>query len=312
MRIVDFKKPKNLDEVCFMTSELGEKAIIMSGGTSFQFLTEDTERVAIDVNSAIPKGINTDKSFFKIGATTTIADLQEYSAYGWVLNNVANKLSTQPIRNMSTLGGNVARIFPWSDFPVALLALDAQINVSDETEKKNIPKPIYSSKLEQKCQSSSEHSTSHNKNGLAYKAEAFFKQQPAHLLKNKTLITSIEVPIVPNGSGFGYHKEVRTSGGLSTLTVAAYLKYNKNIITDVKIAAGAALGLPVRLKAIEEALIEKSANNISFEEIVPVLIHNYPWKGKEGASNEYAQHLAETIIIDVLKESLLDAEGGTK
>ena len=281
MKIVDFKKPETLNEAHSMISEPDKKTVIMAGGTSFQFLSEDSEKTAVDINSVLPKGISAKNNNFTIGAATNIVELQEYSAQGWVLNNVAVKLSTQQIRNMSTLGGNIARVFPWSDFPVALLAVNAEISVNNGSEK-------------------------------TYSSEDFFNQQPAHLLKNNVLITSVQVPIVSEGSGFGYHKEVRTTGGFSTLTVAAYLKCDNNIITEVNLAAGAALGLPVRLKAIEEALIGKLAEFSSFEEAVPSLINKYPWKGKEGASNEYAVHLAETIIIDVLKESLLHAKGGIK
>ena len=281
MKIIDFRKPETLNELHSIVSELGKKAVFMSGGTSFQFLTEDSVKTAIDVNSVLSKGINADKNYFTMGAAIKIADLQEYSTQGWILNKVAVKLSTQQIRNMSTLGGNIARVFPWSDFPVALLAMNAQISVNDGSEK-------------------------------TYSSEEFFKQQPAHLLKNKALVTSIQIPKISEGSGFGYHKEVRVSGGFSTLTAAAYLKCDSNIITEVNIAAGAALGLPSRLKAIEEALIGKSAEATSFEKVVPPLISKYPWKGKEGASNEYALHLAETIIIDILKESLLHAKGEIK
>ena len=278
MKIIDYIKPKTIDEAFALMKQQNASNIIMSGGTSFQFLPDDIEKTAIDINAVLPKGIKAGNSSFTIGAATTIVELQEYSSSGWILNRVASKQSTQQIRNMSTLGGNIARVFPWSDFPVALLALDAQILVSNGT-------------------------------GQVFSSDYFFKRQPAHRLKNKTLITAIKIPKLSDDSGFGYHKEVRTSGGFSTLTIAAYLNCKNNVINEIKVAAGAALSLPIRLKSIEEALVGKPADNSSFEKTVPSLIKNYPWRGKEGASNEYSLHLAKITVIDALKESLQYAKG---
>ena len=279
MKIIDFIRPKTVEEAVSLLHKLGSKAILMAGGTAFQFITTDAEKTAIDMTSLNLKEIILKDNTFKIGALTTVTELREFSEKGWVLNRVAKKFSTQQKRNMSTLGGNIARIFPWSDFPVVLLALGAEIRTFDGKNKKT------------------------------FKAEDFFKQQPARLLGDKLIILDINIPALNCGSGFGYHKELRTSGGLSTLTAAAHLTSEDNIIKDVKIAAGAALGLPTRLTVIEDELKGKPAEQNIINEVVESLIKQFPWRGKEGATDSYAQHLAEVIIKDVLMEALKYTQG---
>ena len=282
MKIIDFTKPVSIEETCSLLKQLGSKAIVTAGGTAFQFKTGDAEKTAVDINSLDLVGIETRNNSFCIGALTKISEIQSFSNSGWVLNKVAKKLSTQQIRNMCTLGGCIAQIFPWSDFPVALLALDAEIN------------------------------TINSKGSKAYDALDFLKQQPAKILKNQTLITDICVSKVSASSGFGYHKEVRVSGGFSTLTVAAYIEVENNTISEVRVAAGGALGLPIRLTAIENALKGQSADSSLFNDIVPRHAQNIKWQAKEGASDEYTAHLANTIIVDVLNEALKESASEVK
>ncbi len=282
MKIIDFTKPASIEETCSLLNQLDSKAVITAGGTSFQFKTGNAVKTAVDINALNLAGIEVREDSFCIGALTKIAELQNFTNNGWVLGKVAKKLSTQQIRNMCTLGGCVAQVFPWSDFPVVLLALDAEIN------------------------------TVNSKKSKAYRAHDFFKQQPAKILNSKTLVTDICISKVLDSSGFGYHKEVRTSGGFSTLTVAAYIKIDNNKIADIKLAAGGALGLPIRLTAIENELKGQRASSSLFNDIVPPHAQKIKWQAKEGASDEYIAHLAKTIIIDVLNEALKESASEAK
>jgi aerobic carbon-monoxide dehydrogenase medium subunit len=282
MVISDFIKPKNIEEAVTVLHQLGSKAVLMAGGTAFQFLTTDAEKIALDITALGLKKIKQNNGSYSIGALTTISEMQDFSDQGWMLNSVAKKFATQQIRNMSTLGGNIAQVFPWSDLPVALLALGAEITTFDGVTD------------------------------TVHKAENYFKKQPARLLNNKSLITYISVPAVTDNSGFGYHKEVRTSGAFSTLTAAVYITCENNVIKDVKLAVGAALGLPKRLTAIEDELKGKAADKTIVDEVIKSLVSSYSWKGKEGTTDSYAAHLAGVIITDVLTAALQNAKGEVK
>ncbi len=278
MRIIDCKRPKTIDEAHTMLQEFGKSATIITGGTAFLFYKDNAEKTAIDITALKLDGIDYTDDSFSIGATTRISELQNYSHPAWVLDKVAKRMATQQIRNMSTIGGSVSQVFPWSDFPTPLLALNAGITVESKTPK-------------------------------TYSASEFFENKPSEILKDNGIVTSINIPAIPKNGGFGYHKEVRVSGGLSTITSAAYIQIKDNKIEEVKVAASASLPFPIRLKALEEKLINQEAKSSTFDDIVPKLINEYRWMGKEGSTKEYATHLAMTVITDVLNEALLQAKG---
>lgn len=282
MKIVDFVKPKSLDEVVSELQKLGDDGIIMAGGTAFQYFTKDTEKIAIHLDLDELKRIEFDGKMFKIGALTTISDIHNYKSQGWCFDGIADMFWTQQIRNISTLGGNLVQIFPWSDYPVALLVLDSEIITYNGKEK-----------------------TSH-------KPEEFFKQQPSKILKNESIITEVNVHKIEKDTGFAFYKEMRTKVSFSIMTIAVYLKCKDGKLYDVKIAAGAALGMPKRLYDIEKELNGKSADKETVIKTVCSTAGKYSWKGKEGHSDEYAAHIAEVAICDTLEKAISKAKGEVK
>ncbi len=120
MKLVDFRQPARADEARAALKELGDSAAPIAGGTSMVFLPGNEEKVAVDLMRLGLDGIRRENGAFRVGATTRLAVLQKHHEAGWVLDRVAVHLASQQIRNMSTIGGNIARVFPWSDFAVAL------------------------------------------------------------------------------------------------------------------------------------------------------------------------------------------------
>src|SRR5690606_16923453 len=139
--------------------------------TSHAFMKGDDEKVAVDLGWLGYDRISPRPGGFSIGAMTRIADMQHYHAPGWVLDRVALRFVSQPLRNMTRIGGNVARVFPWNDFPVALLALGAEMVIAADAE-------------------------------TTMPADMYFKGQPARLFKPGDLLVDIRVPAVVPGSGF--------------------------------------------------------------------------------------------------------------
>jgi len=154
MKVVDFVKPESVEETASVLHELGHKAALIAGGTSFQFSKSEAEKTAVVLDIESLKGITKESNSFVIGALTNISDLQEFSADDWVLDRVAKKFSSQQIRNISTLGGNIAQVFPWSDFPVVLL-FDLRILLpSTATTSPLVKSEIDAIQLEKHCENS--------------------------------------------------------------------------------------------------------------------------------------------------------------
>ena len=66
-----------------------------------------------------------------IGAMVTITDLVESPLLTdnfSILNTICRNISTTPIRNMASVGGNLTCRYTWTELPVAMIALDASMH----------------------------------------------------------------------------------------------------------------------------------------------------------------------------------------
>jgi len=280
MKIVDFRIPADVKEARSILKDLGPQGAPLAGGTSLGFLPGREPKVAVDITRLELSGISRENGTFRIGATTRIADLQKHSAEGWVLDGVAKRLASQQIRNMSTLGGNIARVFPWADFPVVLMALDAVMAVSGDVERR-IP------------------------------AAEYFASQPTRFFGNGELLTAVLVKAIGPGQGFGYRKETRAAMGFSLTTVAAFIELTGNAIAGARIAIGAGVPFPARVAGVEKALIGKVGSAEVFREAATQLA-GLKFKGSAGLSDEYTAHLAQVLVADALADAWAQAKGAKR
>ena len=180
----DFIAPANVDDARAELNRLGADAMPVAGASSLMFLRHKEPKVAVDLSRCGMAGIHKEGEAYSIGAMTTIDALRRRQQSGWVLDQVAAQFVTQQIRNISTLGGNIVRVFAWADFPVALLALDAVMTVRGDTTRE-------------------------------FGAEEFFAGQPTRLLAAGDLLVRVRVPALQPGEGFGYQKIKRVAADFS-------------------------------------------------------------------------------------------------
>lgn len=278
MKLTAYHRARSLADARRLLKELGPTAIPLTGASSHSFVKNGDEKIGVDITDIGFDSIAAQDGCFVIGANTRIADLQSFRAPGWVLDRVALRYVSQPLRNMTTLGGNIARVFPWNDFPVVLLALNATMIVSGETE-------------------------------AAHAAETFFKGQPSRLFQPGDLLTEISVPTVGEGCGFGYHKETLVNMDFSHLTVAVWLRREGRTIREARVAVGAAVPLPCRLPSLEAELVGKKCAAESIGAAVEAQLDSVSWKGDRGYSNEYVRQLARAHLPDAILQACAMAGG---
>lgn len=277
MKIIDFVFVSGVSDAYKKMKNVGSGAFLIAGGTSTFFLDGKQPKTAIDISRIPNKGIKKNKSVFSIGAGTTINELMNYTTSGWVLNRVAREFVNQQVRNISTIGGNIARVFYWSDFPVVLRVLEGKINLKRDRAK------------------------------TVEIADAFHNA-PAHRRALKdSVIESIEIPALKKGEGFGYSKEKRASAAFSSMTLAAYVRVHKGVIAETRLSVGSVVPFPVRLFAVEEEINGQPADNKIIENISFNKISNLKIVPREGMSEEYCRHLLQIRIKDVFREALKEA-----
>jgi len=284
MRFTDFKLPTRLDEARAALKELGGSGFPVAGATSLVFRGGSDARVAVDLGRLGLEGIEEVPGGYKIGSGTRIADIQEFRGQGWMLHRVAKLFSTQQVRNISSIGGNVASTFRWSDFPVAFLVLDCEFAIQGDSERV-LAGPDY-----------------------------FAKQPRAHFSPGD-ILTWVKVERLPEGAGFGYRKEIRTHADFSLATAAAVVELDGTRIRSLRAAVGGALPIAARLPKLEKRLAGRTVRRSSLAEDaflkeVQEACADVKWRGHTGMSDEYAGTLAAATIRDAVADAAAEALGG--
>ncbi|MBR6022361.1 MAG: FAD binding domain-containing protein [Kiritimatiellae bacterium] len=273
MKLQEFVRPQSVEAAREALKALGRGGMALAGGTALHFMQNQTPVTAVDITRLGLSYIREEEGGYRIGATTPIADIQRYRAPRWALHEICRRMATHQIRNISTIGGNISRVFPWADLPVVLLAMGAEMSIAGDAGE------------------------------TAVGADEYFAEQPAKRFLGGDLLVSVKVPALAAHHGFGSVKVVRTSAAFSMVTVAAWLGLEGNVIREARVAAGAALPFPRRLPEVEAALKDKEACGRVFLEAAKAGAGAARWRGREGMSEEYSRHLASVTIHDALERA---------
>lgn len=278
MKVEAFLIPGSLAEAQGQLRALGARGTPVAGATSHLFLRGERPVTLVDLSRTGISGIAARGDVFVIGATTPVAELRDFTAPGWVLDRVAACFVNQQIRNQSTLGGNVARVFPWSDFAVAMLALDATMEIAGAPDRR-------------------------------MRADDYFQGQPARHFVPGDLLVRIEVPCLGAGVGFGYRKERRTAADYSLCTVAARVEIGGGVVRAARVALGAAVAMPQRLAGVETRLIGARPAPAALGAAVEEGMGGMTFVRAAGFSAEYTAHLARVAVCDAIGDAVREAGG---
>jgi CO/xanthine dehydrogenase FAD-binding subunit len=156
----------------------------------------------------------------RIGAGVTMSAIARHDGLEF-LAPAARAVGGPAIRNMATVGGNLFAPTPYGDFGVALLALDALVEIGSGTA------PI---------------------------ADFFAARDGA--LAN-ALVKSVSIDL-PNANVFRFLKVSRVKPkGVSVVSIAAVIEEQGGVISSARIAYGCMADRPIRAHAAEAALIGK-------------------------------------------------------
>lgn len=177
------------------------------------------------------KEISISNSLISVGSMAThseIADSPVIVESAPVLSEACDKIASWQIRNMGTIGGNLANASPAADSAPALLVLDAMVSLLGAGSVRE-----------------------------ELKLEDFFIGPGDTVLKNNRIIESLKFFTINHNEGTSFVKlGKRKAMTLSTVSAAAYVKMNANktVIEKARLAMGAVAPFPRRIKSAEEVL----------------------------------------------------------
>lgn len=190
-------------------------------------------------------------------------------------------IGSPQIRTMATLGGNISNGFTTADAPPTLLALGADAVVTGPKGSRSMP------------------------------IEKYYVKPEVMDLKLGELLTDVVIP-GENYKGYAgnYIKyAIRDAMDIALLGVAVVVKPNeaKTHIDDIKIAFGAAAGIPIRAWTAEEKLRGAKIEEALFEAIGQHCTDDISPITCKRATKEFRIHLTTVLPGRALKKALCNS-----
>lgn len=281
----EYAAPQTIPEAIGLLEQYGEEAKVLAGGHSLipmMKLRLATPARLIDLNRiAGLEYIREEGDFLHIGALTREAEIEasELIRRRYPLLADASRVIADPlVRNLATIGGNLAHADPANDHPAAMLALEAQIVATGTTGEHAIP------------------------------SADFFVDSFATALGPHELLTEILVPIPPPRSGGAYVKLERKVGDYAIAAVAAQLS-----LAEDGTVARAGIGLTnvgataIKAAQAEAALIGQVPDETTLKRVAALAAEAAEPVSDLRGPAEYKRDMVRVLAFRALNQALARA-----
>jgi aerobic carbon-monoxide dehydrogenase medium subunit len=226
--------PSTVQEAISLLAEHGSGAKILAGGQSLipamRFRLSVPETI-IDINNLTDlQYVHEADGHLVIGAMTRESSLEESDVVQRsypMLADAARVIGDPIVRNMATVGGNLAHADPANDHPAVMLAYKAHVIAAGPNGTRTIA------------------------------IDDFFIGLFENSLGEHELLVEIRIPTPVANSGGAYVKMERKVGDYAISAVAAHLTLDGDICTEARIACTNVNPVPIRARNAEQALIGK-------------------------------------------------------
>jgi carbon-monoxide dehydrogenase medium subunit len=141
----EYKRPATVDEAIALLTQHGDEAKLLAGGHSLipaMKLRLAQPKVVVDLGRiANLSYIRDSGASIAIGAMTTHQEIEASALLrdrSPLLADVAARIGDAQVRNKGTIGGSLAHADPAADYPAAILALDAEIDLASPRGKRTV------------------------------------------------------------------------------------------------------------------------------------------------------------------------------
>ena len=282
----EYSSPKSLSEAISLLKKHGADAKILAGGMSLIPLMKlrlAAPKHLIDLNGIAELSyIRESDGHLTIGALTRESDLDESALIRKkypIIADTAAVIGDPLVRNMATVGGNLAHADPANDHPATMLALSAEVVATGPKGKRTIPL----SKL--------------------------FTGLFTTALEPDEILTEIRIPTPPARSGGAYLKVERKVGDFATAAVAAQVTLDGNNFKRVGIGLTNVGPTPIQATRAEKALQGKPADEKNILEAARIAAEEAEPVDDLRGSADYKRSLVRVLTGRALRLAIARAKG---
>ena len=236
-----FYRPDSIAEAVQLMRRQPGRGRFVSGGTDLVVQADSAVRFVVDLSrlrlSYIKPRSEASGGGYAIGATTTMWEIELSSALkkfsSGILSQAAATSGSIQLRNMATIGGNLANASPAADMATPLLALDAEVVMAGRNPRDRRTVPL----------------------------SAFFLGVRKTVLKG-SLLVEVRLPGLPAGhvgrARWSFQKLGRVLSDISVVNAAVGIALDRQgRCTWARIALGAVAPTPMRSRQAEKMLVGK-------------------------------------------------------
>ncbi|MCX5862632.1 MAG: xanthine dehydrogenase family protein subunit M [Deltaproteobacteria bacterium] len=278
-------RPQSLQEALDFLGERGPDTTVLAGGTDLMIAIrrgDITNKYVLDVSrlEELRKVEIVDGRLFT-GAALTYTEIMNdptVLSFAPVLVQAASCVGSLQIRNVGTLGGNVANASPAGDAVTALTVHDAKVEIVGATASRREP--------------------------LADVIIGPYRTT----LKPGELITRFELQPLGQGYRFTFKRIARRrSLSIARINIAAVGQVHPNgLVKDLRLSVGSATPQPSRMTSAEETLCGMIPNWSLIKEAAKKVSTEMIRRSGVRPSTEYKKPAVEGLVIKALAELFIE------
>ena len=273
-----FYKPDNLQKAINLIADFGDEGRVIAGGHSLipvmkQRLTDIKHLIDLSAIDEL-KGIKIKGSSISIGAMTTQVELitnVELFKVAPVIREASLQIADPQVRNLGTIGGNVANGDPANDMPGLMQLLDATYTIN-------------------------------GKNGVReIKAREFYEGAYFTAREDDEILVSISFN-APIG-GYAYEKQKRKIGDYATAAAGVILNVDNGVCSSASIALTNLSDTPVYCSDAVSMLIGKQIDDSLLSEVTKSCVEQSDPVADQRGPVEFKKYVAGIVVNKALKRA---------
>jgi carbon-monoxide dehydrogenase medium subunit len=272
----------SIREAISLLETYGEEAKVVAGGTDLvpQLRAREVEpKYVVDISGIRDLSyVENYSEGLRIGAVTTHDTLERSSLVlrkAPALAEAVYGVGNAQIRNLGTIGGNLANASPAADTALPLIVSGASLKIVGPRSERLVP------------------------------AEDFFMSVNKTVLNTNELLTEIQIPSLPENTGEAFIKLGRRAGpDLSIASAAAMVTMDNDTCKDVRIALGSVAPTPLRARKTEDFLRGERLEGKPLGECSEIAANEIRPISDVRAAAEYRTKMAKFLVRNAVQTAM--------
>ena len=267
----EYHRPDDMAGVLSLLDQYGDDARVMAGGHSLipmmkLRMAEVPHLIDLQAVSGL-SDIEIGSDSIRIGAMVTQADIISHTALASaapILREAALQIADPQVRNMGTVGGNVANGDPGNDMPGLMQCLDARYTLIGSAGEREVA------------------------------ARDFYEAAYMTAREDEEVLAAVTIPM-PTG-GYAYEKQKRKIGDYATAAAAVQIVGDGQNCTSASVAMTNLSDTPVFSEAAGAALVGTAVDDTALKAAVAAMLGDIDPTEDNRGPVAFKKHVAGVIL----------------